>query len=648
MRRFQPALAVLCVLMLSAPVSIAQDRTPTLDLSSGVLHWYKPSETPALDMSNSSRLDQLLRAGNIYLSLKDAIALTLENNLDIARARYGPMIAQTDLQRAKAGGALRGVNTNVIQGASSAGAGLLLNAFSGGASSGSTSGSTSVNGVISQLGPTIPTLDPMLTGTISWGHATSPQTTPFLYGTTALVQTQKLANFTLTQGFLTGGQAALSYSNAFTDLNSGRPDINPSTISGLDLFVTQPLLQGFGFAVNNRQIRVAKNNLQVSDLAFQQQVIVTVAAIVNLYWDLVSFNQNVKVAERALSVSQKLLEDNKKQVEVGTLAPIAIVQADAEIAARQQDLIVAQTQVLQQETIIKNVLTRSADPAIAAAHIIPTDSIRIPETEAVQPIQDLIAAAIATRPELAQSRIGIENSRISVKADRNALLPSLNGFVDLTNHAQAGIVNPLPPLSSTGASLTTGRSVDPFFVGGYGTVLGQLFGRNFPDYRVGVQLNIPLRNRAAQADYARDSLTLRQSEIDVQTLTKQIAVDVQNAVIGMQQARIRYNAAVKQRVLEEQTVDAEKKKYALGASTLYLVIQTERDLATAQGSEVTALGQYAHARVALEAATGQVLGAYGVDIEEAKTGRVSAPPAPLPVLQQGGGNAEGAPVSRKP
>ncbi len=637
MQRLQSALAALCIVNLLSPASTAQDRTPTLEPPHGILHRYEPTHTPPVDLSNSSRLDQLLRAGNLYLSLQDAIALALENNLDIARARYSPLIAQTDVQRAQAGGALRGVNTQVSAGPASAGGGLSLNAFSNGSAasglssaSASAAGGGAVNGVISQLGPNIPNLDPVLTGTISWGHFTAPQTTPFLFGTTSLVSTQRNFNFGVSQGFLTGGTAQLSFTNLIQAQNSGRSDINPITTGQMDLLVTQPLLQGFGFAINNRQIRIAKNNLKVSDLAFEQQVIATVANIVGLYNDLVSFIENVKVAQQSLAVAQKLYDDNMKQVEVGTLAPITIVQAKAEIAARRQDLVVSQTNVLQQETIIKQVLTRNADPAVTAAHIVPTDSIQMPATEAVQPVQDLIETALASRPELAQSRINLDNSQITVKADRNALLPSLSWFAEATNLGQAGPINTLPPI---GNNL---RNVDPFFVGGYGTFLSQIFGRNFPDYRTGVTLNIPLRNRAAQADYAHDGLSLRQTEIDLARQIKQIRTDVQNAVIGLQQARARYDAAVEQRSLEEQTLDAEQKKYALGASTVYNVIQIQRDLATAQGSEVTAQGQYARAKVNLAVATGEVLRNYQVNITEAQTGHVARPPAPPPaILPQG-------------
>jgi outer membrane protein TolC len=385
-------------------------------------------------------------------------------------------------------------------------------------------------------------------------------------------------------------------------------------------------------AVNRRGIRQAENSLKVQDYVFKQQVMTTVASIISLYWDLVSFTEQVKVTEQALATSQKLYEDNKKQVEIGTLAQIAIIQAEAEVATRQQDLTVAQTNVLQQETIIKNALSRNgvASPSVADAHIVPLDKIRVPDVEPIEPIQDLIARAYEERPELPQSRFNIENSKLSILGDRSGLLPSVSAFTTLTNNGQAGPISGLPPLAGNF------RAPDPFFVGGYGNLLGQIFSRNFPDYRFGVQLNIPIRNRAAEADYVRDSLGLRQSELQLQKQMNQIRVDVQNSVISLQQARVRYQAALKSRMLEEQTLDAEQKKYALGASTIYNVIQIQRDLATTQGNEVTAESNYIKARNSLDFVTGQILQVNKIDVDEAYKGQVSRPPTPIPVLDQNG------------
>ena len=651
MRRIQSFVAALSASLLLLPASFAQDRTPTIsEPDSGIFgtRKYRPQTVAPVDLSNTPRLESLLRAGNLYLSLQEVIALALENNLDIAIARYGPAAAEQDLRRARAGGALRGVNTNVTTGPTSA-APISINAFStntsaGGAAGGAATGAGgSVNGIISQLGPTIPNYDPVLTGNISYGHNTLLQTSGFLNGQDIVLGRSTVANFGVQQGFMTGGTATLNFNNSNNFQNTGRLDINPYLTSNMQLQVTQPLLQGFGFAINNRLIRQAKNSLKIQDYVFKQQVQATVSNVINLYWDLVSFNEQVKVAQQALATAEKLYNDNKKQVEIGTLAPIAIVQAEAEVATRQQDLTVAQTNVLEQETILKNVLSRQgvASPSIAEARIVPLDRIRVPDVEPVQPIQDLVLAALENRPEIDESKLNVQNTKITIEGDRNSLLPALNAFASLNNNCLAGTRNSLPVPGFT-AGVGTTRIIDPLFSGGYGTCLGQLFSHNFPDYRVGVQLNIPLRNRAAQSDYVRDTLTLRQNELTLQRQTNQIRVDVQNALIGLQQARARYQAAVKSRILEEQTLDAEQKKYALGASTIYNVIQIQRDLATAQGNEVSAESTYIKSRNNLDFATGQILEVNKVDLGEAVRGQVSRPPSPIPLVEPNSPNGSSA------
>jgi outer membrane protein TolC len=345
-----------------------------------------------------------------------------------------------------------------------------------------------------------------------------------------------------------------------------------------------------------------------------------------LYWDLVAFNDAVQVSKDALAASQQLLENNRKQVEVGTLAQIEVVRAEAEIASREQTLLVSQTRVLQQETILKTALSRTgvASPAIAAAHIITTDAIRVPPVEPVVPIQDLTAQALASRPELATSRIQLDNQELTIRGSKNALLPTLDVVAGLSNGALAGSPNPLPALPGSPHSNTA------FFIGGYGTVLSQLFARNFPNYSVGVNLNIPIRNRGAQAQMITDELTYRQQQLVLQRLENQVRVDVQNAVIGVSQARAGYLAAQKAQVLQQQTLDAERKKLDLGASTTYNVILAERDLVTAQDTLVAAEAAYAKAKVELDRATGQILYNHNVSLDEAYKGVVARPPSPMP------------------
>ena len=659
MTGIRPYLAVLCALLLLAPAGgFAADepqspkpsqpsqsppgagapQSETTERNGIIVRVagpYRPIQEPPNNLNNSTRIEQLLRAGNLYLSMQDAIALALENNLDIAIQRYGPQLADAALQSAQAGAFARGVSTTVTAGPSSAsvsssgttaGANVSAGALSSNASSSAVGASA-----ITSSGPAIPSLDPAFTGSLSWAHATTPQSSAFLTGTNSLIQRSDVANFGITKGFLTGTTIGMGLNNSSITSNNPRNDFNPSTNSSLALSFTQHLLQGFDAAVNSRQIRIAKNNREVSDLTFRQQVETTVVAVMELYWDLVSFNDAIQVGKDALAASQQLLENNRKQVEVGTLAQIEVVRAEAEIASREQALLVSQTRALQQETILKTALSRTgvASPAIAAAHIITTDVIRVPAVEPVVPIQDLTAQALASRPELATSRIQLANQELTIRGSKNGLLPTLDVVAAVSNGALAGSPNPLPAVPGSP------HSNNAFFIGGYGTVLSQLFARNFPNYSVGVNLNIPIRNRAAQAQVITDELTYRQQQLVLNRLENQVRVDVQNAMIGVSQARAQYLAAQKATVLQQQTLDAERKKLDLGASTIYNVILAERDLVTAQSTQVAAEAGYAKAKVELDRATGQTLYNNNVSVDEAYKGVVSRPPSQLPVMPQG-------------
>jgi outer membrane protein TolC len=632
MKQVQSYIAVLCVMLVMAPQTFAQTPAPPTSPAadprgpqpdtdhphfySGLQRPYQSRVVPPINITNSSRISALLRAGNLYLSLSDSIALALENSLDIEIERYDYSLAKADLLRAQAGSSILGVPTNVLAGVPT-GAGGLLGSIN--------SGLGSAN-VLTSLGPGL-SFDPIITGNLNFGHSTSPQSNTVTTGTTALVTTNKTANVGITESFLTGGTVSLQYNNIVQDQNSFRSTVNPFTTSSLDLAFTQPLLQGFGIAVNNRTIRVAKNNLRATDYVFQQQLINTVANVVQLYWNLVSSTQQVEVQQRAVDVSQKLYDDNKKQVEIGTLAPIEIVRAEAQLATSQQALVAAQSTAVQYETVLKSAISRNglASNEVMSAHVITTDPIRIPEVEAIQPIQDLISKALDNRPDLAQSRVQIDNAEIALTGTKNALLPSLNVIGDMRSNALVGSQNTV-----LGPNGQLPSVPDGFFLGGYGTALAQLFGRSFPTYSIGLNLNIPLRNRAAQANVATASINLRQNQLQVQRQINQIRVDVQNALIGINQARAQYQAAVKGRVLQEQTLDADQKKLALGATTVYQVIQDQRDLTTAAAAEVTALAGYASAEILLGIATGTTLSSNSVEFTEAKAGRVSKPPSPLP------------------
>jgi outer membrane protein TolC len=585
-----------------------------------------------------------MRAGQIYLSIHDAVALALENNLDLEYARYNSRLSDANLLRAKAGQLLRNVSSTVNQGPTSAQLGVLAGANQLGSTGAASSNGQS--GVLSGLnvqlaGSAIPNLDPVLTGFWQFSHTTSPQPSSFVTVTNALISQFQSAIFGVQKGYLTGTTIQLGMTNTVgLHQNSPNNDFNPSTSAALQLQITQNLLQGFGMAVNGRAIRVAKNQRRQTDLAFQQQVITTVANVVSLYWDLVAFNQSLRIKQQAFEVNRTLYEENKQRAELGALAPIDVVQTEAEMRSAEEDVTVAESQVIQQEMLLKSVLTRAGldNYAIATARIIPTNHVDVPAQEPVTLMQDLIRAALAERPEIGQSRVGLENARINMLGTKNALLPTLQAFANLANNAQAGDVNPIPvPVNINGTTTyitRTPSTVNQFFLGGYGTVLGQLFSRNFPNYTVGLQLSMSLRNRAAQADFITDQLNYRQSQIQDKQLQNNIKLNVVNNYVALAHTRSAYDTSVVARQLADQTLNGQRRRFELGALALLDVMIAQRDAETRQLAEADALSQYVRARTNLQQATGQILKEYGVDLEEAVTGVVKREPDLIPLIDK--------------
>jgi outer membrane protein len=583
---------------------------------------------------DSPRLDALTRAGNLYLSLRDAIALAIENNLDVEYQRITPLLAEADLLRARAGGVARGVPSDVREGPSG------LGSTSAGGISGTTglqgqpnTGGSSTNGTsvpavgpqTSASGPSVPNLDPALVGSIGFSRTNRPQTNTFITGTNSTSIDSGLGNLQLQQGFLTGGVISGGLDATRQDTNNLRADVNPATTAGLAFNFDQPLLRGFGLAVNNRYIRIAKNNRNVSDLVFQQQVESTAYAVARLYWDLVALRSNVNVQRDSVDLAERLLRENVQQEEIGTLAPIEVVRTRAQLASARRDLTVAETRLRQQETVLKDYLSRGTvdTQSLSALRVIPTDTIVPPSQEPVEPLQDLVAEARKKRPEVAQSDLQIQNARITATGSRSALLPSLDLVASARSNALFGQVNPVPPASTGGANVV--RQPDPAFLGGLGTGLSQIFSGRFPDYSVALQLNIPLMNRAARADYTRDQLAIRQQELRLRQLEKQVSVEVVNALIAVEQSRAAYEAAHEAREFQAQSLEAEREKFAVGVSTNFVVIQYQRDLVQAQSTEITALADYANARAALDRATGRLLEKYGISVVEAFQGKMTTP-----------------------
>ena len=606
-----------------APAQQALDVQQPTGSFGFLLNPYRARAVPPVHLENSGRFASLIRAGNLYLSARDVVALAIENNIDVEIQRYGPLLARQVLIRAQGGGALRSVGQSVAAGPQSVSLqGVTLNASGTAINAG---GVTSGGGIVTQLGPGIPSLDPTILFYTDFAHASSVQSNTLLTGTTALVSSTRIYEAQLAQAFDFGLTAQLTYSSTRIGLNSQLFNLNPYTQGFLDLQVTQNLLQNFGRAVVGRNIRVQKNNVKVSMLQFQQQLIATISAALNLYWDLVSFHADVNARTREVATSQRLLDDNRKQVELGAIAPIEITRAESQLYTSQQDLVTAQTNLMQQETILKNYLSRNgiAQAGLTNVHIVPLDTLVVPEKEEVRPVEDWIAQALENRPELQQARLNLDSNQMNLVGIKSSLKPTLQAFGELTNNGLSGDVTALGMLQSG-----IGR-----LAGGYGNLLSQIAGRDFPNYSVGVSFNVPLRNRAAQADYATSLLEIRQNELIMHKNVNQIRVDVQNALVGVEQARARHDAAVKARVLSEQTLAGDRRRFELGAALVFQVVTDQRDLASAESSEVQSMANYTHARIALDQALGNILEVNHISVSEALQGQVSQPsvlPAELP------------------
>jgi outer membrane protein TolC len=591
---------------------------------------YQARSVAPVRLTNSPRLDALIRAGNLYLSADDVVALAIENNIDVEVQRYTPLLAAEVLRRARAGGALRSVGVGVAQGPQSVSLQGVSTNFSGGlAASG---GVGSGGGIVTQLGPSIPSLDPTFVFFSQFAHTTSPQSNTVLTGTTALITNTRIYDAVFSKNFEFGMSAQLTYASQHIKLNSAFFALNPYTSGDLDLQVTQNLLQGFGRAVNGRNIRVQNNNVKVSNLQFQQQVVTTVSSALNLYWDFVSFEENVRARQEAVTLAQRLIADNRVQVDAGSMAPIEITRAESQLYASQQDLVIAQTNLLQQETILKNVLCRDGIRAagLTNIHIVPLDQLAAPAREDLPSVEALTKEALDHRIELAQARLNLESNQMNLVGIKNSLRPTLQAFGELTNNGLTG------DLTAAGAGLPG----IGYLAGGYPNLLAQIARRNYPNYSAGISLNISLRNRAAQADYVTSLMEVRQNELNLHKSTNQVLLDVDNALVGLQQASVRLEAATKSRTLSQEALKADQTKYDLGAAVPFQIIQDQRDLANATNTETQAMANYTHAHISLDQARGATLDVNHISMDEALKGRVnriSVLPAALPSDAQRGG-----------
>jgi outer membrane protein TolC len=593
---------------------------------------YAGRSVPSPSLTNTPRLDQLLKNGKLMLSMNDAIAVALENNLDIAISRYNLQIADTDVLRTKAGSALLGVNTGVVQGTPGGGVGGFGGATTatGGGAGGTTGGGGGAGsgtlGIVSStlgLGSPITSYDPILTSTLQLDRFSQKTSNAFI-GVPVLTQNTSTADFAYNQGFATGTSLSVQsrhYELAFTTLS-------PTLNSNFKATLTQHLLQGFGFLPNRRFIVIAKNNRELTDVAFRLQVTTTVDQIQNMYWDLVNAYENVKVQQDALALADKTLSDNKKQVEIGTLAPIEIVRAQSQVAASQQQLILAKTGLELQQLLMKNALSRTVqDPALIDAEVIPTDTMSTTAQETAAAGQELVNQALGHRPELAESRIDLKNREISMKAVKNSLLPSVDLFAYYGGSGLGGSFNPAAPVCTAPDQQFCTQPADIPPSVSYGGTIHQLFNSTAPDKGAGLSLNIPIRNRTAQANQIRSQLELRQAQLRLQQVENEVRIEVRNAQFQLQQNQASVAAAQAAVDLAQQSLDAEQKKYALGASTSTLVLQQSSSLTQSRSNLVAARTAYEKARVELDRATGLLLERNGIDLADAQSGVVNKLPA---------------------
>ncbi len=608
---------------------------PALNFSKPASHFpnpiapYTPRHVDEPNLANTSRIDSLMHEGKLYLSLNDAIALALENNLDVAIARYNLNIADTDVLRARAGAQILGVNVGIVQntpGGGVGGIGSQVGSGTGGTSLGAGGAGAGAGGIVSStsgglFGPFITSFDPVITGSFQSDHLSSVPTSPFqgsYQGTTT-------TNFSYLQGFHWGTNLQVGFNNSRLTSNNIFQTVSPALNSNFQFRLTQHLLQGFGFAANTRFIRIAKNNRELSDVAFRLQTISTVDQIENMYWDLVFAYENQRVKEESLAFSQKTLSDTKKQVEIGSLAPIEAVRAQSTVAADEQALTVAKTNLQLQQLIMKNALSRTLhDPTLANADVIPTSTMEAPLNEQVQPTEDIVNEALRHRAELVEGRIQLNSQQISNKALRSSLLPTLDAYAYYGGSGLGGSQNPANLCSNNGNAL--GCTPTPVGATGYGGTLNQLIDSTAPDKGIGLQLNIPLRNRAAQAVQVRGELEYRQAQMALQQTENRVSIEVRQAQFAVEQNRASVASAQAAVDYAKQSLDAEQKKYQFGTSTTTAVLQTRSALASAESTLMSAMAAYEKSRVELDRATGTLLEHNGISVDDAARGQVTHMP----------------------
>jgi outer membrane protein len=626
-----------------------------------VLQPYMPADLAQPNLGNTARIDALMRDGKIYLSIDDAVALALENNLDLEIARYNLNIADADLLRAKSGASILGVNTGIVQNTPGGGVGGLGNTVgsgTGGTTVAAGGAGTGTNGLVSStlgIGSPITSYDPLVTSTLQFDRDQAESVSAFS-PVPVIAQNTYTANFGYTQGFQWGTALNVAFNNSHLTTNNTTSLLTPELSSNFQVRITQNLLQGFGSLPNLRFVRIAKNNREISDVAFRLQIITTVDQVENMYWDLVYAYENVRVQQESLTYAQKALDDAKSQSKVGTIPPIQVVSAQSTVATGQQNLILAQNNLQLEQLLMKNAVSRSIeDPVLAEADVIPTSTMQLPQEEPVIPIQDMINDALSHRAELVESRIDLSSRDINNKAVRNAMLPTLEAFAYYGGSGVGGNINPNCEIG--GVSCFNPATVPPPFVNGgpvgYGSTLNQLVNSTAPDKGVGLTLTIPLRNRLAQSNQVRAELEYRQALVREHQLENQVRIEVRNAQFDVRQNRAAVQAAQYAVDFSRQTLDADQQKLKVGLTTQTAILQDASTLTTSESNLVSAKAAYEKSRVELDRATGLLLDHAGINVADATAGSVQrlpsvpyvaprpdATPAPQPANPPAGSGGE--------
>ena len=589
---------------------------------------YMPMNVPKASFMNSVRLGDLVKNGKIYLSLSDAITLALENNYDLAISRYYLDIADTDILRAKAGSLLRGVNSGLVTNTLSGGASsstLAVSGGPGGTSAGAATGATGLVVSTDGAGPAPANFDPYITGTVQLERSSAPQSnTLFSGGKSSLTTNTDQYNFTYNQGFSTGASLVVGFNNSRVTSDNPFFNYSPSLTSSFKAQLTQPLLQGAGRGVNRRFVQEAIYDRRIADSAFRLQVLYTVNQVENIYWNLVGSYEDLQAKERAVEQSTKVAADDRKQLEIGTMAPLDVVTADSSVATDKQSLITSQSALNYQQLILKQAIARNLnDPILLAAPVIPTDRIGLDELpEEKQTADELTQIAFKQRPELEQAVLSLKKDEITLKGAKNALLPTVNVFGFYGSSALGGAQSP------DALNFATGGPYDPgtFPTVNYSSVFQNLFNSTAPDKGAGFNINIPIRNRTAQADRARSSLEYRQAQLRLEQLYTEIKMQVVNQQFALANDRSAVVAAEAAQKFNAQSLDAEQKKLRLGASTTANVLQQSRNLAAAENNLTAARAAFAKDRAALYQLLATTLQHYGISLGDAASGTVAAAP----------------------